>query len=161
MTDLGVAVSVQDEDDKRKGEGKEVTHSFCKEEKYILSCRTHLGTIHMPYPWIRNSYSSQERRERDIGITIRIVPIVLGERTNTDTDVTINSTRRLRSSNISMHNTDNDKDYCGDQIMMLKRRTMMRNEERGGQGEKLLSRGHDDEEEEERGEEVENNNTDG
>ena len=133
MTDLVVAVSVQDEDDKPKGEGKEVTHSFCKEEKYILSCRTQLGTVHTPFPWIGNSYSSREKRERDIVITIRIVPIVLGEQTNTDTDVTINSTRRLQSSNISMHNTDNNKDYCGDQIMMLKRRTMMRKEERGGQ----------------------------
>ena len=138
-----------------------MTHSFCKEEKYILSCRTHLGTIHMPYPWIRNSYSSQERRERDIGITICIVSIVLGEGTNTDTNMTINSTRRLQSSIISMHNTDNNKDYCGDQIMMLKRRTTMRKEGQGGHGEKLLSQGHDDDEEEEKGEEIENNNTDG
>merc|ERR1712238_539882 len=30
----------QDKDDKRTGEGKEVTHSFFKKEKYILTCRT-------------------------------------------------------------------------------------------------------------------------
>ena len=29
----------QDENDKRKREGKEVTHSSYKKEKYILSCR--------------------------------------------------------------------------------------------------------------------------
>ena len=30
----------QDKDDNRTGEGKEVTHSFFKKEKYILTCRT-------------------------------------------------------------------------------------------------------------------------
>ena len=35
----------QDEDDKRKREGKEVTHSFYKKKKYILSCRTRFGTV--------------------------------------------------------------------------------------------------------------------
>ena len=94
MTDL-VAVPVQDKDDKRKGEGKEVTHSFCKKEKYILLCSTRLVTVHTLYPWIGNSYSSQERREIDISVTICIVSTVLGERTDMDTNVTMNSTRRL------------------------------------------------------------------
>ena len=68
----------QVEDDKRKREGTEVMHSFYKRKKYILLCRTRsgTGTVHTPYPWRGNSYSSssQERRGRVSGITIRIVP---------------------------------------------------------------------------------------
>jgi len=58
----------QDEDDKRKREGKEVTHSFYKKEKYVLSYRTWLGTVHTPYPWRGNRYSIGERRRRYSGI---------------------------------------------------------------------------------------------
>jgi len=65
----------QDTDDKRKGEEKEVTHSFCKKEKYRLSCLTCLDTVHTPYPWKDNSSSSQERRGRYIDNTIRMAPI--------------------------------------------------------------------------------------
>ena len=62
----------QDKDDKRNREGKEMTHSFYKKEKYILSCRTRLDSIHTLYPWRGNSYSSSigERRGRCSGIII-------------------------------------------------------------------------------------------
>ena len=54
----------QDKDDKRQGEGKEGTHSFCKKETYILSCCTQLGTVHKLYPWIGTSSNTiQERRQ--------------------------------------------------------------------------------------------------
>ena len=69
----------QDKDDKRQGEGKEVTHSFCKKETYILSCCTQLGTVHTLYPWIGTSSNTiQERRQIFIGIIIIcMVPIRL------------------------------------------------------------------------------------
>ena len=70
----------QDEGDKRKREGKEMTHSFYKKEKYIMLCRTRLGTVFMSYPWRGNSYSSssREKRGRRCGIIIiRMVPIGL------------------------------------------------------------------------------------
>ena len=70
----------QDKDGKRTGEEKEVTHSFCNKEKYILSCRTRLGIVLMSYPWRGNSYSSssRERRGRWCGIIIIcMVPIGL------------------------------------------------------------------------------------
>ena len=70
----------QDKDGKRTREGKEVPHSFCNKKKYILSCRTRLGTVLMSYPRRGNSYSSssQERRGRRCGIIIIcMIPIGL------------------------------------------------------------------------------------
>jgi len=54
----------KDKDDKRKREGKEMTHSFCKKEKYILSCCTRLGTMHTLYPWIGTSSNTIQERRR-------------------------------------------------------------------------------------------------
>ena len=58
----------QDKDDKRTGEGKEVIHSFCKKEKYRLSCRTRLDSIHTLYGTSSNTI--QERRRMYSGIII-------------------------------------------------------------------------------------------
>ena len=67
----------QDKDDKRTGEGKEVTYSFCKKKKYILSCRARLDSIHTLYPWIGTSSNTiRGRRRRCSGIIIiRMGPI--------------------------------------------------------------------------------------
>ena len=72
----GIKGNNQDEDGKRKREGQEVTHSYGnpitspKEGEegdllfIVVPYCTRLGTVHMPYPWRGNSYSSSSIGER-------------------------------------------------------------------------------------------------
>ena len=52
-----------------------IIQEHTQKEKGVLSCRTLVDNVHMPYPWIPNSSSRKRRGRCNVIIIIRMVPI--------------------------------------------------------------------------------------